>query len=202
MTTGRGDSNPTWQQASTGDPDEVVALWSFGSPLEAELCRAKLEDEDIECFLSGGHMTHTTIGYLHNTVTLNVRRRDAGRAEAILNRRQSVDLTPEELLATIEPEAGVELIEDELIKPDVKRDVSGHGAGIAFLLSIGVLFLAIPGWPDSTTPLTLLWVASAGFWMGSWRYRDRLDERFKVMANLTLIFLAIGAMRLAWTALP
>ncbi len=67
-------------------PEELVTIATFSMAVEADLARAKLESEGIECFLADEHTV--TVNWLYSQavggVKLQVRESDAQRALEIL----------------------------------------------------------------------------------------------------------------------
>jgi len=78
---------------TTSNNDQIITLQTYYDPMLAQIIRAKLEANGIECFLSDESMTAlnplfdvTTAG-----VKLNVLARDAERARAVIEAHDSIE---------------------------------------------------------------------------------------------------------------
>ena len=72
--------------------EKLVTIATFSLPMEAYLLKAKLESEEIDCFLIDEHMVASDVTYSNilGGVKLQVKESDASRVNAILQR----DLRP------------------------------------------------------------------------------------------------------------
>jgi hypothetical protein len=163
---------------------EFVVLSSFNSPLEANLARAKLEDAEIPCFLTGEALTMATIGYIANAVSLHVPRDRSLEAKQLLDRKRSIDMTPEEFHAENDEANSIDVVPEEL-ELNTKPNVDSKGATPGLVLALGaVLFLG------NHNPLILIALVAAAWSLKlsarailHWR---RIDYVYKLMALLAI----------------
>ena len=71
--------------------DKLITIADFSQPLQAELSKAKLENEGITCFLTED-ATYSLYGYAAGQIKLQIKQSDAARALEILKTNENVDL--------------------------------------------------------------------------------------------------------------